>query len=213
MVFADPPYNVAYNSGGRTIANDDLGEDFGTFLATCCSNLLAVTKGAVYICMSSSELHTLHHAFTSAGGHWSTFVIWAKNTFTLGRSDYQRQYEPLLYGWPEGCRHHWCGDRSQGDIWFIDKPVVNDIHPTQKPLELVERAILNSSKRAQLVLDPFAGSGTTVIACERTGRKARVLELDPGYVDVIVRRWQEFTGQRATRESDGCRFPTAMVKT
>ena len=85
--------------------------------------MLAVTKGAIYICMSSSELHTLHRAFTEAGGHWSTFVIWAKNTFTMGRSDYQRQYEPILYGWKEGTDHFWCGARDQGDVWFIKKPV------------------------------------------------------------------------------------------
>ena len=166
--------------------------------------MLAVTKGAIYICMSSSELHTLQKAFREAGGHWSTFVIWAKNTFTMGRSDYQRQYEPILYGWKEGTDHFWCGARDQGDVWFIKKPHVNDLHPTMKPVELVERAIRNSSKSRDTVLDPFGGSGTTLIACEKTGRQARLIELEPKYCDVIIRRWQEFSGKEATL---GWRWP------
>jgi DNA modification methylase len=147
--------------------------------------------------MSSSELHTLQKAFTDAGGKWSTFIIWAKNTFTLGRADYQRQYEPILYGWKQGADHFWCGARDQGDVWFVDKPRVNDLHPTMKPVELIERAIRNSSKSRDIVLDLFGGSGTTLIAAERTGRSARLLELDPKYVDVIVERWQNLTGEVA----------------
>ena len=133
-------------------------------------------------------------------------MIWAKNAFTMGRSDYQRQYEPILYGWKEGTDHFWCGARDQGDVWFIKKPHVNDLHPTMKPVELVERAIRNSSKTRDTVLDPFGGSGTTVIACEKSGRQARVVELDPKYCDVIVRRYQEFSGQTATLEADGRTF-------
>ena len=159
-------------------------------LCNSCINILTVTKGAVYMCMSSSELDTLQTAFREAGGNWSTFVIWAKNTFTLGRSDYQRQYEPILYGWKQGADHYWCGARDQGDVWFVDKPARNDLHPTMKPVELVERAIRNSSKGREIVLDPFGGSGTTMIAGEGTGRGARLIELDPSYVDVIVERWQ-----------------------
>ncbi|MDO8670427.1 MAG: ParB N-terminal domain-containing protein [Dehalococcoidia bacterium] len=129
MAFTDPPYNVDYgNHGGapqkgkRTVANDNLGTAFEPFLEKACRNILEFTDGAVYICMSSSELHTLQKAFVSAGGHWSTFIIWAKNTFTMGRSDYQRQYEPILYGWREGAKHSWCGARDQGDVWRIEKP-------------------------------------------------------------------------------------------
>jgi DNA modification methylase len=178
MVFCDPPYNVNYGAtmkdklrgkSHRKIANDNLGDGFEQFLRDACVNLLAVTKGAIYICMSSSELHTLHKAFTEAGGHWSTFVIWAKNVFTMGRSDYQRQYEPILYGWKEGTDHYWCGARDQGDVWFVKKPVANDLHPTMKPVELVERALRNSSKSRDTVFDPFGGSGTTLIACEKAG--------------------------------------------
>ena len=214
MVFCDPPYNVNYGATmkdklrgkKRKIANDDLGQDFEQFLRDACVNILAVTKGAVYICMSSSELHTLEKAFREAGGHWSTFVIWAKNTFTMGRSDYQRQYEPILYGWKEGTDHFWCGARDQGDVWFVKKPVANDLHPTMKPVELVERAVGNSSKGRDTVLDPFGGSGTTMIACEKTGRHARLIELEPKYCDVIIRRWQEFTGKEASSDGDGRSF-------
>jgi DNA modification methylase len=206
MVFTDPPYSVHYQAGGRRIVNDHLGDGFGPFLNQACANLLAVTRGALYICMSSSQLHTLHSAFTGAGGHWSTFIIWEKNHFTLGRSDYQRQYEPILYGWKEGGPHYWCGDRDQSDVWQVDRPAVNDLHPTMKPVGLVERAIRNSSRAGQIVLDAFGGAGSTLIACERTGRQARVLEIEPGYVDVIIRRWQEHTGKCATLEGDGRSF-------
>jgi DNA modification methylase len=214
MVFCDPPYNVNYGATmkdklrgeKRKIANDDLGQDFEQFLRDACVNMLAVTKGAIYVCMSSSELHTLQKAFREAGGHWSTFVIWAKNTFTMGRSDYQRQYEPILYGWKEGTDHFWCGARDQGDVWFIKKPHVNDLHPTMKPVELVERAIRNSSKGRDTVLDPFGGSGTTLIACEKAGRQARLIELEPKYCDVICRRFQEFSGKEATLDGDGRGF-------
>ena len=206
MVFTDPPYNVNYGASmkdkvrgnNRIIKNDNLGADFYSFLHASCCNMLEICKGAAYICMSSSELHTLQKAFTEAGGHWSTFVIWAKNTFTMGRADYQRQYEPILYGWKEGSKHFWCGARDQGDIWFVDKPTVNDLHPTMKPVALVERAINNSSKSRDIVFDCFGGSGTTMIACEKTGRSARLIELEPKYCDVIVRRWQEFSGKQAT---------------
>ncbi|HEX2257473.1 MAG TPA: site-specific DNA-methyltransferase [Afifellaceae bacterium] len=195
MVFTDPPYNVAYEANGkRRIANDDLGDGFGAFLRQACATMLSTTKGALYICMSSSEVDSLKAAFEAAGGHWSTFVIWAKSGFTLGRSDYQRQYEPILYGWPQGNRHYWCGARDQGDVWHAEKPRANDLHPTMKPVALVERAIRNSSESRDTVLDPFAGSGTTLMAAEATGRRAALVELDPAYCDVIVQRWQEQTG-------------------
>ncbi len=457
MAFTDPPYNVNYANTAkdklrgkhRPILNDNLGADFGAFLTDACRNILSVTKGAVYIAMSSSELDTLQFAFRSAGGKWSTFIIWAKNTFTLGRADYQRQYEPILYGWRDGADHYWCGARDQGDVWQIKKPQKNDLHPclcpgsevltengwrvieslvegdcvlaadgvfrsvelvsshfiekcvfrlavsgvesavdatgnhpflvlrdgelawieasqivvgdeicspkkvmsetgtaignewnttsygngisepsrtdiasiistttnktitfqtcnlsptlstsgftpvatsamvfggslaapadhlnrllqntgistqkdglmdgavdhatskksysfvlrsvsslekinysglvwnlsvkdsptfetrigmshnTMKPVELVERAVRNSSKTRDIVLDPFGGSGSTLIACEKSGRRARLIELDPKYVDIVIRRWQEFSGQEAKRAGDGATF-------
>jgi DNA modification methylase len=212
MVFTDPPYNVDYTqtkrdrAGKRQIANDNLGLAFGEFLRQACQNVLAVTKGAIYICMSSSEIDTLKRAFAEAGGHWSTFVIWAKNAFTLGRSDYQRQYEPILYGWPQGADHYWCGARDQGDVWFVNKPVSNDLHPTMKPVELIERAIRNSSKSRDTVLDVFGGSGSTIVACEKTGRQGRVIEIDPRYVDTTVLRSQQYSGQQAVLHGDGRSF-------
>lgn len=214
MVFTDPSYNVNYANSAkdkmrgkdRAILNDNLGDGFYDFLLAALTPTIAHCRGGIYVAMSSSELDVLQSAFRAAGGKWSTFVIWAKNTFTLGRSDYQRQYEPILYGWPDGATRHWCGDRDQSDVWQIKKPHKNDLHPTMKPVELVERAIRNSSRSGNVVLDPFGGSGTTLIAAEKSGRLARLIELDPKYADVIVRRWQEWTGKQATRESDGALF-------
>jgi DNA modification methylase len=208
MAFCDPPYNVNYmqKGKGRTIINDDLGSTFDQFLETACMQLLSVTCGAVYVCMSSSELHTLYKAFTAARGHWSTFIIWAKDKFTVGRSDYQRQFEVMLFGWADGSPHYWCGARNQGDVWFVPKPKHNRQHPTMKPVSLIERAIRNSSQRGDLVLDLFGGSGSTLIACEKTGRRAAMVEIEPKYVDVIVQRWQNYTGQEAQLESDGRTF-------
>ena len=210
MIFTDPPYNVNYGAtmkdslryhagtlGGRKIMNDNLGDGFAQFLTDSLSNLMMFNKGAAYVCMSSSELHTLYSSFVAAGGKWSTFIIWAKNTFTLGRADYQRQYEPILYGWSADKKHYWCGDHDQSDVWEYNKPVRNDLHPTMKPVELVERAINNSSKVGDIVLDGFGGSGSTLIAAEKTRRKARLMELDPKFCDVIVRRWEEYTGKKA----------------
>nr|DAH78745.1 MAG TPA: adenine specific DNA methyltransferase [Caudoviricetes sp.] len=214
MIFTDPPYNVNYGStmkdsiryhagtlGGRKIMNDNLGDGFPQFLTDSLSNLLMFCHGAAYVCMSSSELHTLYNAFIAAGGKWSTFIIWAKNTFTLGRADYQRQYEPILYGWNADKPHYWCGDRDQSDVWEYNKPVKNDLHPTMKPVELVERAVLNSSKSGDIVLDGFGGSGSTLIACEKNNRKARLMELDPKFCDVIVKRWEDYTGKKAVLQN------------
>ena len=209
MVFTDPPYGVSYSGKTArklTIQNDDLGPGFYEFLRTACSNALAVTRGAVYICMSSSEIDTLKRAFKDAGGHWSTFLIWAKHHFTLGRSDYQRQYEPMLYGWRDGGDHFWCGARDQGDVWYLKRSNTNREHPTRKPVELVERAIRNSSPTDATVLDPFGGSGTTIIACETLERQARLIEIEPQYCDVAVVRWQKFTGKSAVLEGDGRSF-------
>ena len=217
MLFTDPPYNVNYGDhlpekyknsliNKTKILNDNLGEDFGKFLSDFCKNALTVTKGACYICMSRSELQTLHKAFIDAGGRFSAFIIWVKNAFTLGRSDYQRQYEPILYGWKNNHDRYWCGARDQSDIWFYNRPTKNDLHPTMKPVELCKRAILNSSKTDDIILDCFGGSGSTLIACEQTQRRCRMIELDPKYIDVIVKRWQNLSGKEAKSEADGRSF-------
>lgn len=236
MTFTDPPYNVNYGqtmkdnlaergskrkkskayknaSGKRTILGDNLDkEDFSKFLFESCSNILSVTKGACYICMSSSHLHILQEAFTNAGGKWSTFIIWAKNHFTLGRSDYQRQYEAILYGWNKENEHYWCGARNKSDVWFFNKPLKSTLHPTMKPVELCEQAILNSSKSKDIILDPFGGSGSTLIACQKVNRRCRMIELDPKYVDVIVKRWQDISGKEAVLLKTGEAFNDILKK-
>jgi DNA modification methylase len=219
MVFTDPPYNVDYANTAkdkmrgtdRPILNDNLGAGFHDFLLAALTPTLAHCRGGIYVAMSSSELDVLQSAFRTAGGKWSTFIIWAKHTFTLGHADYQRQFEPILYGWPADGTRHWCGARDQGDVWNIKKPHKNDLHPTMKPVELVERAVRNSSRPGDIVLDSFGGSGTTMIACEKSDRKARLIELDPKYVDVIVRRWQDYAGAKAIRQSDGVAFDALSV--
>ena len=214
MVFTDPPYNVAYSGSVtdrrdgriRRILNDDLGPDFAKFLETACRRMMEVTKGALYICMGSGELDTLQRSFRAAGGHWSSFIIWAKNNHTLGHSDYQHAYEPILYGWKEGQDHFWCGSRSEKDVWFVDRVPSNDLHPTMKPVELIRRALQNSAKSRDTILDPFGGSGSALIACEATDRQARLIELEPGYVDVICKRFAAFTGLPALLEETGQDF-------
>jgi len=149
--------------------------------------------------MSSKEWPLVSKLLEEAGAHWSDTIIWRKDRFVLGRADYQRQYEPIWYGWPGKRRRQWHGGRDQGDVWDIPRPSDSELHPTMKPLALVERAIENSSSPGDSVLDPFLGSGTTLIACERTGRTCYGMELEPAYVDVVVARWQAFTGLQAER--------------
>lgn len=203
MAFTDPPYNVDYGGGQgggkkRKIANDHLAPaDWATFVAGWVEQLLRNVEGSLYVAMSCAEWPSVTQALADAGGHWSTTIIWSKDRFTLGRSHYQRQYEPVFYGWREGGTHTWCGDRDQSDVWSVPRPTASVDHPTMKPLALVERAIENSSHVGDIVLDPFLGSGTTLIACERTGRICFGAELDPHYCDVIIARWQSLSGEEA----------------
>ena len=175
--------------------------------ATCCGS---ATAGSTSACRRS-ELHTLQRAFTGAGGHWSTFVIWAKNTLHLGpgRLPTAVRADPLRLA-RRGEAALVRGARP-GRRLGCDKPVRNDLHPTMKPVALVERAVRNSSRPDDLVLDPFAGAGSTLIACARAGRRARLVELDPGYCDVICRRWQDWSGEAAVREADGLPFEPATA--
>ena len=206
LVFTDPPYNVAYGAHGgkaadapaRRLVNDAMpAEEWERFCRAWAASLTANAAGAMYICMSSREWPVVCRALAEAGAHWSDTIIWAKDRFTLGRADYQRQYEPIWYGWPEGRQRHWAGGRDQGDVWSIPRPDASPLHPTQKPLELVERAIANSSTPGATVLDPFCGAGTTLIACERTGRRGVGVEIDPRYVAATIARWEAFTGAAA----------------
>ena len=147
--------------------------------------------------MSSKEWPTFAAVMEAAGGHWSDTIIWEKDQFTLGRADYQRAYEPIWYGWRTGVKRRWRGGRNQSDVWTIPRPRVSDLHPSMKPIELVERAIENSSLVGDRVLDLFAGSGSTLIAAEWTARRCLAMEVDPVYASVIVARWEAFTGKSA----------------
>ena len=198
MVFTDPPYGVDY----KGINNDDRGglEDLlrGSF-----GNFLAVSKsGASIYVFHSDRCADIFHKVFREFFHFSSMIIWAKNSLTLSQTDYQSQHEPCLYGWMDNGTHSWHSDRKQTSVWRFDKERVEG-HTTPKPVELVANALRNSSKGGDLVLDLFGGSGSTMIACEKTGRESKLMELDPKYCDVIVKRWQEFTGKAATLESSG----------
>jgi len=251
MIFTDPPYNVDYKGGmnthgqnkRHTIKNDHMAQpEYYHFLSAFIEQLMQVCNGVFYICIGNSQMHTLRNAFESQGGHWQTYIIWVKNTFTLSRSDYQHQYEVILYGWNKQIsKHYFIEDRSiptvwedlrdvkakydgeyttikfQGfevklkgqvegvvskkkqktDIWRYDKPTKSAEHPTMKPVIMICEAIENSSHRDGIVLDVFGGSGSTLIACEKLDRKCLMMELDPVYCDVIIQRWETFTGKTA----------------
>ena len=205
MVFTDPPYNVDYT--GKTkdalkIQNDKMANDqFRQFLYDAFSNALAVTNEgcAIYICHADSEGYNFRGAMVDAGWLLKQCIIWVKNTIVMGRQDYQWQHEPILYGWKPGGKHKWFSDRKQSTVWQFDKPTRSADHPTMKPIGIPARAMKNSCKPKGLVLDLFLGSGSTLLAAEQTGRACYGTELDPVYCDVIVRRWEEFTGQKAAK--------------
>lgn len=209
MWLTDPPYNVAYEGGTKeklTIKNDSMSNDaFRQFLRDAYSAANAVMKkGAVfYIWHADSEGYNFRGAASDIGWIVRQCLIWKKSSLVLGRQDYQWMHEPCLYGWKDGASHLWSSDRKQTTILEFNKPSRNGEHPTMKPVELFEYQMLNNTKGSDLVLDSFAGSGTTAIACEKHGRNARLMELDPKYCDVIVQRWQEFTGEKALLEGDG----------
>ena len=212
MVFMDPPYNVNYEGGTEerlTIQNDQMsGAEFKQFLeAAFRSCLTAVKTGAsLYVCHSSSWQREFQGALEAAGFEVRCQIIWAKNTFAWGFGRYKFQHEPIFYAHVSGQKDPWYGDKSQSTLWEENKPAANRLHPTMKPVELIERALRNSSKAGDLVVDLFGGSGSTLIACERLGRASRLMELDARYADVICRRYQEYTGQKAKLDEDGRTF-------
>jgi len=203
ILVTDPPYNVNYEGATKDklkIMNDSMDdEQFRQFLRDAFVAADAVMKqGAVYyIWHADSEGYNFRGACRDAGWKVRQTLIWAKDSMVMGRQDYHWKHEPCLYGWKDGAAHLWAADRKQTTIIECKKPRVNDIHPTMKPVELMEYQILNNTKGQDVVLDLFGGSGSTLIACEKTGRKARLMELDPKYCDVIVKRWEEFTGKTA----------------
>jgi DNA modification methylase len=211
LVVTDPPWNVAYGTNlannaqgykAREIMNDNFAtdkewEDFLTGTFTCIS-LVTLPGCPIYCVMGASEWPAVDKALRMAGFHWSSTIIWTKDTLVLSRKDYHTQYEPIWYGWKsDGPRIWTVQDRKQSDVWECNRPKRSDLHPTTKPVELIERAILNSSNQGVTIFEPFGGSGSTLIACEKSGRKNRTMELDPKYCDVIVKRWEEFTGKTA----------------
>jgi site-specific DNA-methyltransferase (adenine-specific) len=208
LVFTDPPYNVAYSGRGANnlgiIKNDDMSDnDFEQFCRDIFSTYNAIMKplACIYVChpdSASAPKIAFEKTFAEQFKKSST-IIWMKQSAGMGWQDYRAQHEPILYGWKEGKGSHFnAGDRTKTSIWKIGRDAQSSyVHPTQKPVCLPEEAIMNSSKGSDCVVDLFGGSGSTLIACEKTGRVNRTMELDPKYCDVIIKRWEDFTGQKA----------------
>jgi DNA modification methylase len=212
LVFTDPPYNVdyeGYTEERLKIKGDRMSDaEFKQFLEAAFRSCRSVVKpgASIYVCHSSSWQREFQNALETAGFEVRCQIIWAKNTFAWGFGRYKFQHEPIFYCHVAAQKDAWYGDKSQSTLWEEKKPAANRIHPTAKPVELVERALLNSSKAGDIVADLFGGSGSTLIGCERRGRKARLMEIDPKYADCIVRRYQEYTDKQAMLESDGRTF-------
>ena len=212
LVFTDPPYNVdyeGYTADKLTIQGDQMApEDFARFLKSAFISYRELIKsgGSIYVCHASSVQREFQGALEAAGFAVRCQIIWAKNTFAWGFGRYKFQHEPIFYCHVSGQSDAWYGDKSQSTLWQEKKPEANRLHPTMKPVELIERALINSSKAGDCVVDLFGGSGSTLIACERRGRNARLAELDPKYVDVIVKRWQDYAGERAVLAGTGRSF-------
>ena len=212
LIFTDLPYNVdyeGYTEDRLKIQGDHMSDgEFKRFLEAAFRSCRTVVKpgASLYLCHSSSWQREFQNALEAAGFEVRCQIIWAKNTFAWGFGRYKFQHEPLFYCHVAGQKDPWYGDKAQSTLWEEKKPVANRLHPTMKPVELIERALLNSSKAGDIVMDLFGGSGSTLISCERRGRKARLMELDPRYCDVIIRRYQEYTGQPALLDGDGRTF-------
>lgn len=216
MVWTDPPYNVALGmdetpeeakkrnrrTDGLVVKNDHMpDEQFRQFLSDAFTSMFTVVNdgGAIYVAHADSEGYNFRGAMRDAGWMTKQCLIWVKSSLVMGRQDYQWKHEPILYGWKPGAAHTWSSDRTQTTVLEFPKPSRNGEHPTMKPVALIEYCIGNSSKAGQKILDLFGGSGSTLIACEKTGRRCRMMELDPKYVDVILARWEAATGKKAER--------------
>jgi site-specific DNA-methyltransferase (adenine-specific) len=224
MVFTDPPYGVAVASrvgtrgvssaearslGTAKIANDEMSIPVLTdFLRLAFGNMLtSCRKGACwYVAAPHGPMGLAFSVALQEIDVWRHSLVWVKDSLVMGRMDYHYRHEPIYYGWTPGASHHSVPTRDQDTVWECPRPKRSPEHPTMKPVELVERALRNSSNPKDTILDPFGGSGTTMVACEKTGRRARVIELLPKYCDVIVRRWQDYTGGRARNEETGRDF-------
>ena len=216
MVFTDPPYGMSYGGGraagstekgalvkahGMIIGDDLKGDDLLQMVSDSIGNAVNMGKsgGAAYICFTWRTYTEFHGALSAIDLEPKACIVWDKKSIGLGNSNYRPQHEFIFY-----CAGQWFGDKSQADVWNMTRGATGKyVHPTQKPVELVEKAIINSSKSGDLVHDCFGGSGSTLIACEKTNRHSRLMELDPKYCDVIIKRWQEFTGKQAINEGTG----------
>lgn len=197
LVVTDPPYNVNYSSDAGTIQNDNMADnDFYNFLLASYKNMAnaMADDASIYVFHADTEGLNFRKAFVDAGFYLSGVCIWAKQSLVLGRSPYQWKHEPILFGWKKNGKHKWFADRKQSTVWNFDRPKKSELHPTMKPIALVAYPILNSSMTNGLVLDPFGGSGSTLIACEQTDRTCYTIELDEKYADVIVKRYIEQVG-------------------
>jgi DNA modification methylase len=220
MVFTDPPYGMSYGGGraagstkkgalvkahGMILGDDKTGDDLISLIRDALASTVAVSKSgsATYVCFPWRTYSEFEAAMEECGLKASACIVWDKKSIGLGNANYRPQHEFIFY-----CKGGaWYGDKAQSDVWYMSRGATGAyVHPTQKPVEMIQRALENSSKGGDTVLDVFGGSGSTLIACEKTGRINRSMELDPKYCDVIVQRWQEFTGQIATLESDGKPF-------
>lgn len=215
FVFTDPPYGVAYQTklsveeavalhrrtDGLEVANDALTPDATRALIVAALQQAPMAPGASFYVASPSGDMELHFrlALVEAGWALRQAIVWVKDVFVMGRQDYHWRHETILYGWRDGAAHYWCGDRTQDTVWNIDRPKRSQEHPTMKPVELVVRAMENSSRPGDLVYEPFSGSGTTIIAAETLGRRCYAMELEPRYVQVAIERWQTYTGREAVR--------------
>jgi len=218
LVFTDPPYNVdyeGYTEDRLKIKGDRMSDaDFKQFLERAFRSYRNVVKpgASMYLCHSSSWQREFQNALEASGFEVRCQIIWAKNTFAWGFGRYKFQHEPLFYCHVAGEKDSWYGDKTQSTLWQEKKPAANRIHPTAKPVELVERALLNSSKAGDVVADLFGGSGSTLIGCERRGRLARLMEIDPKYADCIVRRYQEYAGKQAVLDGDRSSFEEVALE-
>ena len=203
LVFTDAPYNVdyeGYTEDRLTIHGDRMTpEQFREFLAAAFRSCRCIVKptASLYVCHPSIWQREFQGALEATGFEVRCQIIWAKNTFAWGFGRYKFQHEPIFYAHVKGESDSWYGDKSQSTLWQENKPAANRLHPTMKPVELIERALANSSRRGDLVVDLFGGSGSTLIACERMRRASRLMEIDPKYCDVVIRRWQEYTKNAA----------------
>jgi len=215
MVFADPPYGVSYAdkniflnavAPANRIEEEIEGDhqtpaEMGVFWREAFGTLREhLRPGASYYVTGpqGGDLLLLLLALSESGFPLRHMLIWSKNNFVLGRSDYNYQHEPVIYGWVKGS-HKFYGGGGESSVWQINKPHSSKLHPTMKPVELMERCVTNSTKTGETVIDPFGGSGSTLIACEMSGRQCRMIEIDPRYVDVIIKRWENLTGKKARK--------------